>query len=99
MNLSHADEFILLAEVSRERRGDVEVNQVHRATQQVAHSRAHAVEKSGRQARDGEVEIGIGLEAALGRGAEKINFASAAAFSSTAARSISFLTSLLMLGL
>ena len=76
-NLSHADEFILRAEVTGERPVDVQVNQIHRAADQIADARAHTIENRRRQAGNRQVEIGSGITRPFGSGAEDVNFARA----------------------
>ena len=73
-NLSHANEFILRAEVAGERRVDVEVDQIHRTADRVTDPRAHAIEHRRRQAGNGQVEIGGGITRPFGSGAKDVNF-------------------------
>jgi hypothetical protein len=79
-NLSHADEFILLAQITSERRVSIQINEVHRAAEQVADACSNAVEDRRRQTADGKVEVGVRAQDALGRGAEDIHFAGASGF-------------------
>src|SRR5271166_4644629 len=60
-NLSHADEFILRAKVSGERRAAIQVNQIHRTANQITDPRAHAIENRRWQTGNSQVEIGSGI--------------------------------------
>jgi hypothetical protein len=62
--------------VAGEGRVAVEIDQIHGAANQIADARTHAIEYGGRQAGNGEVEIGSGGISAMGGGAEDINLAS-----------------------
>ena len=72
-NLSHPDELIFLAQIAVERRADVQSDQVHRTSGQIAEARAHAVEHGWGQAGHRQIEIGSRPARALRRRAKDIS--------------------------